>query len=686
METPCTDLWLVFELKDKPKGKGNRQRVYIVAPNYMQFYRTTSLHDRTHFQLDGEYELAEYISNLEAEGIVPVKPSDTFFEERRFYTILDSSRDHFLTDICIINDFSSPSLIRIIQRTRLEEWAYRLSDPNLSNVSDLRGCRNADIGFCAQSHNDPNVVQGMNAPRFTTKFDDKRGLDEDKSVTISMMETAIALRELALMISSSRSLNWDLDFGDDERCSMNSHRAAKERGLKEWKKFDVEGVTVGLTGETPDGDSIHLTEHEDTLNGVSQGYDVYYGFSSHFMVETDDFRPTLVRAQVGGYGKKCVCDFMGRYKVNKGILDKISMWKNNNPDLFESGPYLLRFDDQHDHRFIRPRADKAVYYSIFIEGILRLGEMCSYDLGVLYEAVFLLTLSPSPFYWYEGVIAAAKSRWRRNFAEAYIEYMVKTHGSVSGGSRAGRRRQQSHQGYLSRTNLYWSLVNMKTSNEASMAFSDGGEFLNLWAGPPEDGGIFGAGSLIAQEQIYLFAVLGELLNHELSLSGVVGRNTDTWTRLKKEHVDSETRVAELVRFLSVNMGQTPAQVENMLCEYFRDDCESKFDAKDTLIKGQGLFSLIDGVLLRMDANGTVRRVETNKWCFGTMDYSNGVRWWEAGFDPVKVEGNLLLTVKAKVVRGNKTELTENGSETTNKKAKIPRTERVVRNKKERAFV
>ena len=88
----------------------------------------------------------------------------------------------------------------------------------------------------------------------------------------------------------------------------------------------------------------------------------------------------------------------------------------------------------------------------------------------------------------------------------------------------------------------------------------------------------------------------------------------------------------------------------------------------------------------MDANGTVRRVETNKWCFGTMDYSNGVRWWEAGFDPAKVEGNLLLTVKAKVVRGNKTELTENGSETTNKKAKIPRTERVVRNKKERRAI
>ena len=678
-------LWLVFEiLEDGVEKRCNRRlnKVYIVAPSPMQMYRTTSLHDRTHFQLSSKWEVEEYTSNLRQCGLAQVHPDELYLAPSRFYTILDAARDHFLDDISVVNMFIDPSLISLAEATRLHDWANYMNNPKISKkVCTLRGCRRMDIGLCAQSHNDPDVVLGMNAPKYTTKFDESEtGLDFNKTATISMMETALALREMAYVISDRQSLGWDEDFGDEVRNELNAYRAAKERGLKNWERFVFEGVTVGLTGDTPDGKRVVLSEHEDDLNGISVGYDVYYGFSAHVWITVEEHStPTLVRAQVGGYGKRCACHFMSRFRKNMEVLEEIRDWKHENPELFDIGHHLLTFEDKEDHRFIRPMADKSVYYSLFIETILYVGEMCKYDLGMLYECVYLLTLTPSPFYWYVGVLAtAASSRRGRNFAEAYVEFMVGKFGAVSAsaGGDAGRRRQPSHGGFLSRRRLYQSLVNMKNACAASMEISDSGEFLKLWAGAPEDGGVFGAGTLIAQEQIYLMAALGILRNYEHSLFGEVGSGTETWARLKARKIigtpgsskeSNERRVAELVRFLSINLDVSRATVEHFLCEVGRDTASSKFDAKDTLVRGQSLYAVNGGILTKTDKCGHKTVVNEMGWAFGRLDYDRGVRWWETGFEAEGIAGDVKLTVNAKTSRSVNPSLEKRGKKSVTKR-------------------
>jgi len=62
----------------------------------------------------------------------------------------------------------------------------------------------------------------------------------------------------------------------------------------------------------------------------------------------------------------------------------------------------------------------------------------------------------------------------------------------------------------------------------------------------------------------------------------VAKNTQTYEQLAEIGANSDTRVAELVRFLAINLNVTPSMVENIPCEYMHVHSESSFKAKDTL--------------------------------------------------------------------------------------------------------
>ena len=132
---------------------------------------------------------------------------------------------------------------------------------------------------------------------------------------------------------------------------------------------------------------------------------------------------------------------------------------------------------------------------------------------------------------------------------------------------------------------------------------------------------------------------------------VVAKNTHTYERPQELGMNSITCVAELVRFISINMNVPPSMVENILCEYMREESESSFEAKDTVELGQGLFSVTNGILTWMDENGTVTGVSISSWRFGAIDYSDGLCWWETDFRLDGITGLLRLTVNAKQGNG-----------------------------------
>ena len=631
---------MVFEVRDQ----SILRRVYIIDPSEQQFYRIARLDEHVHFQLRGSAAVEAYIENVQELGLRKRRPSEINANSNMFYTVLNAQSDHFLPEISVVNSFPSSIMDTNIKRMNLRKWGEKIiSGCESDDSSQTRGNDRIDIGFTAQSHNDPGIIQGMNVPRFTTKHDRSPGLEENETLTMSLMRSAISMKRLVDEMKDKYKLKWD-DFNNGERRSLFSQRVANDRGIEDGESFVYEGVTVGLTGALPNGKYLWLRPHRDRMNAIRDGYNVYHGFSIHFRIRYAGFRHSvLIRVALGGYGRKYLDDCLSRLEINKSILNGVLDWENDNPELFEITPSLLKFSGERYYRTIRPRADKSVYYSIFIEGLLRLGDMCDNDLGVLYEAVFLMTLTPSPLGWFEGVMFAAKNRGSENLVEVFINHMVEEHDCVSYGP--GRRRQVSHGRSLTLNQLYSSLINMKRCVELASLIDDCEQLFKRWTSTYRKGGVHGAGELIGQEQMTILSYLAMLGDKDHTSSACVAKSTETHTRLSSLGVKSRQHMAELVRFVMVNIGADASFVENVLCEFLRDTTRSSFAAKDTIIRGQGLFSREGGSLYRMDEDGRKEFIEDREWLFGRVSYRSGRMWWEPGFQPESLEGGLVLSTK-----------------------------------------
>jgi len=631
---------MVFEVR----CHRNLSRVYIIDPSVYQFYRIIRLNDHVHFQLRGSVAVEAYIVKVHKLGLMKINPSAINETSNMFYTVLNAKSDQFLPEISVINSITLGTMKTIVKGMDLNRWGRKLASSYECGSSSMeRRNKRFDIGFAAQSHNDPDVIPGMNVPKFTTKHDSKEGLEEKETLTMSLMRSAILMKRLVNELKDKYELDWD-DFNDEERRNLFANRAAKERGVADGELFVYKGVSVGVTGSLQNGEYLWLRPHVDKMNGRQDGYDVYHGFSIHIRMHYIGFRhPVLIRVSLGGYGKKPVDDCLSRLAINRSILNGVLDWQNNNPELFEITSSLLKFRGGTTYRTIRPRAYKSVYYSIFVEGLLRLGDMFHNDLGVLYEALFLMSLTPSPLGWFEGVMFAARNRGEENLVEVFINHMVKEYGCVSAGP--GRRRQVSHGRSMRKKQLYASLINMKRCVGMASVVDDPAQLLKRWTSSPENGGLHGVGELIGQEQISVLSYLRRFHARDRSSIAYVAKSTATYLRLVSLGVKKDSHMKEILRFVMVNMGVDADDAEHFFCEHLRDKEQSKFEAKDTIIMGQGLYSFEDNRVCRMNEDGGKEFVEDRDWSFGRVSYRLGNAWWEDGFETESLEGELLLSTK-----------------------------------------
>jgi len=277
------DLWFVIEV-EKGGRAGKLDQVYVIEASNKQLYRVRSLHEKCHFQVDGDMDLANYLSTLQEKGFDEVESHDIESDTSGFYTYLGASENHFLPGITVVNSLPERISQGLFTRARLSDWARILAQPMTAEIKqcDIRGCVKLDIGFAPQRYKDKKVIDGMNAPYFTitTKHDKYPGLDGEKSTTASMMESAIIINYVLQAVSTEYNLGWDEDFNIHRRTKMFASRAAKDHCVLEFPHFVFEGVTIGVTGKLPDGRTIVLSPHKDKLNGVGDGYDVYYSMSS----------------------------------------------------------------------------------------------------------------------------------------------------------------------------------------------------------------------------------------------------------------------------------------------------------------------------------------------------------------------------------------------------------------------
>lgn len=641
------ELWFVLEVK----CNGTVQKSYIVQPSTSQFYRTTDLHERHHFQLRGESGVNWYIGELGMGGLKEIDSDNVKSESTGFFTVLGSDRNHFLPDLVVVNIFTDESL-NLANSLRLRDIAeLELINPQTSYESDERNNFRRDIGFTGQCYTDRTVIPGMNAPKFTTKYNKRPGLENGDSLTTTLMRSGVQLKRLVDLIERVHEQEWGdfKDENDGERHGLFTGRIAREYGLSDDDALDLvgEGLTFGATGTMPNRQYMILTRHLDTLNARADHFNAYWGFSQYIKMTYPGWGyPIMVRLALGCYGKYCVDTFLRRLLVNRTVMSKINCWMDNNPELLSIDPSVLTFQTNHPFKHIRPRANKTYYYSLFVHGCFEIGRMSNFDLGLLIEAVFLMSLCPSPAGWYEGVMYAAcpETRKGRNLSDVFIEYMVRMHKCVSWGPH--RRRQVSHGRRLDKDVAHQSFANM---NDLRITASNSKSTVNIrkaWCRRSSSGGVHGAGPLIAQEQMTVLTMTGAITSDVHINDVVIGRNTVTADRLRNMGVQTDSHRAELLNYVSLEIEEELHVVENVICESGRSDANSIYTttAKDTLVNGQHLYIFTGGVLRKIRGNSS-EICSLPRWGFGRAEYmEDAVLWWDKGFNSSSVSGSYILTV------------------------------------------
>jgi hypothetical protein len=280
-----------------------------------------------------------------------------------------------------------------------------------------------------------------------------------------------------------------------------------------------------------------------------------------------------------------------------------------------------------------------VYYSLYIHGLLQLGLACNYDLAVLYEAIFAMTLTPCQEGWYRGMMAAIRPEIRngRNLIDAFVDFMLEDRGGVMRGER--RRRQSSTRSRMDRRQMFRSLRNMYALVYYGGITDNTTGLVDVWSGSNANRGVQGAGGLTGQEQVVVFAYMRFIRECHGKNARVV-KGCAAANHFRDEYgITKEERLQEALRFVSIESGDDQVTVENGWCEEYRN-----FDACDTLAGGQKLYKLVAGRLLGTDARGYTSEVPLPEWEFDRLDYRLGVRWWSREVDVDSIRGEIVLSI------------------------------------------
>lgn len=630
------ELWLVIELTRSDTTLWKR---YYIEPSLHQFYRTTSLHERNHYQVKDIQAVRQGIHSLEQEGFVEMthKQLGTIGETQKGFCIVRNKTNHFNADLAVVNRLGDNKLSRTIDRMHLEEMADVMFQCDQYDATNVRGNYRRDIGFSSQCTTDKDTIPGMNAPKYSTKNTSRMpGVGLHKSFLQSMMHAACLLKDLFEEVRSqnySKCTDWnDFDMSPIRK-QIFCMRQAVKYGLQYPEKFVTEGNTIGITGLMPCGKSAIIKPHFDTMNSREGNMSAYWGASVYVYSEATG---GWIRISFGGYGKKCVCDTLKRYHIYSDIYGRIQKWKEEQPSSFQfdSDKLLLNAKGYNEHglkELSPPQAHKELYYSIFVHGLLEIGRDTGYDLAILVEAVYAMTLTPSPGGWYTGIKHGLKNRRGGNLIDSFIEYMVREHKCVSR-KIAGTRRQPSHPRYISRRQVYLSCRKMLVLSMTAQLF-DPNIMMESWTGCVE-----GAGPLIAQEQVHVLTLMKLIKDSRHMMRSGFARNTETYERLSGMGLSSEN-MNELVDFLCARMCYPRWTVESVVCELFRYELGTQSRFAETVAKGQALFRWKENNLYMIKGGGDEELVTSKKWRLNMAEYGECVNWWDCPDDDLRWLGD-----------------------------------------------
>lgn len=631
----------------------------VVEQSEIQAYIVGDLHCSPHGHLN-TYELPDYIDQLVTAGFEEVGLEDINKERpHKYYILLSKDNDWNIREILVFNNFHRyPRLMELVEQLDLgslanfllvekwEETKYNWIDPKRNNFQVNFGRNHVD-------QTDSTTIPGMNIPQHHKKPVNFPGLDNDDNLEETLFKKQsinTQIMDIITMMFLGRKI-----FVEEERLDLLTKPDMLRRGLDEDAVRSDAGVFFynGLFyNRSPQGCvSANLHWHTDGANDyrTEGGSNLNYCFNQIIKMDFDNrSNEVLGRAALTMYQKQCVGDLIARRKatmrfaeiVKRYIEDRNGLNTSQEIDWVGKMELVHRQCDEDGNDFATLPADanKDCYNSWFIDILFeKVFPVYGWNIYVLVEFLFCLTLTPSPIGFKRGVEYAlnASSNNNKNFVYNFIKEMVFHHKAVAYHFDTKGRYQVSSQGLLSHHAIQLSLINLLSLIQyANNTTSDSKKLYKTMAKKPDKGGVQGSGELVSLTIVKVATLVGAIRNQNHVNNISIPGNTETAKRLKNDYgIATEAHRRELLnKLVEVTGIENRPFLENCICEVLRMNSDNGSEGAENIRRNQPLYQLHP---TRNGLKKTSHRGQESYVSFEDMYRRNGrkaynprYKWWE----------------------------------------------------------
>ena len=676
------DLMLVLEVRYDEEATGY---IVIEGNDYkLQMYDFRRADLTTHYNISKTFQLEVQIEVWEREGCV--NWNGLMDPPKRFYTILDNARDHFLRDVIVVNSIEDDKVMSSIA-TNLIPWEWgatslsqsahvggRKKRQKISDKKDIRGNARYDIGYSGQNTKDGLTVPGINIPSRIVNPHQGPGANGDVNQELTLYRSGcavIAVADYIQMIHEEKihkSMSGGLFCGNEQRHEKFARvwwdemkdvmKTDDDLKLNEFARF--EGSSMFATGELGCGALKKTEAHRDTRNSHAVGYDRTPTLTKIVIITDEKGVNREVRLGVNTYCKRdcetailrlayliTVSEFvkksMDRYEEE---CPSIALHKKFGRSAAGEATYVWEStnkDSPQQTLVFRADNDKSGYYSIFANEITRVGKLSGWNRALMVEALYTVHLTPCPLTWFYCMqeTVRAMERIKRegrdwfNLVEVFVCLRLQQDEGVGCGVYL---RCQPSAKTVVQSDLMRSCRNLDNilTDMCDPTDNDTASFVRRMNKSPMQGECANIGGFHAVSIIHIAVMCGLVTVTDHVERITIATSTTTAKRLMgmlrskfpevKSDSSWDTMMKDLVPFVARFLGVTNAMAENCVCEAFRRESKPPVVKYDVFACGHRLMVVESDGVKEVGVRGTKRQVYFEKIMHNNW-YQPKVEWW-----------------------------------------------------------
>ena len=657
-------LTLVIDLMSEKGKKRNHYGSLFLEQDEIQAYWIAALDRHEHGQLNN-VEAADYIDQLSCTGFVEVTTEDILVNNKRppkYYIVLKKDRDWCIDEIVVLNRFKDhPRLVDLVDELNLSRLAHHFLVTKWETVRkwvNKRGNVQVNHGSNHLDIRDSQKIRGMNVAREHVRPKTLvPGVGEDVTTENSLIRGQIIVTKIFDIIAEMFSK--EAVFMNVERRLYFASSVMEKRGYHPDMLRADSGAFIysGLLPERSESGvhtaqcAFHTDRHNDHREegGMNHNICISQIIDMHFPRRSNTVKG---RAALNQFMKDCNGNSVERYKNTMKLCEMVrGFMQTTKSDLREhtdikwtvilNAVAELAAEEGEDFATVQANANKDCHYSWFVHVIFtEIIPMYGWDIHVLCEVLYTMSLTPSSIGWRTGIRYANMARNNGcNLFENFIHEMVTKDNSVAH-CYGKKPRHQVHSGAM--ITLHQSMTSMNNEKKlfdyASHPQSDTRRLYEDMASSeykvPKAGrlrGLRNVSDLTAHDIVNVATKVGAVSNTNHIRNITIARNTETARRLKTFGIHSDAHLREVVYMLGLEFGIEDYQiVENLICETLRLQRGGgrKYLGVDTVAVEQPLYQF-DGDVLYCINRGGRKVVDLNKLreLNPPKGYNPRHQWW-----------------------------------------------------------